>query len=436
MLEIKRVKETVLLIGVMLPGVRNNDYQESMVELARLAETAGAEVADFIIQRLQKPNAGTYIGKGKLEQLKARIQSEKITSIIFNDNLSPSQARNIAEAVHCNVVDRTELILDIFARHAKTKQAKLQVELAQLEYNYSRLRNLWQHLSRIEGGIGFRGPGEKQIELDRREIQKKIDILKSKISNIEKTIRTQRKSRKDTLSIALVGYTNAGKSTLFNRLLKSQRYTADQLFATLDAQTRSLRLDTGENVVFTDTIGFIRQLPHALITSFHSTLMEVMEADLLIHVVDASHPRLNDNIRSVEAVLTELGADNKNILTVFNKSDKLRGTKALFIRKNLLVDDPHALFISARCDENLNPLFEKIKYFLSHKKTLETFYIPAIMKNLVAYLFENTEVIEDNWDEKSEKHVLVVRVLKKMVPGIQRQISKQEYDDLKFDTNN
>nr|MBC8415640.1 GTPase HflX [Candidatus Cloacimonadota bacterium] len=317
----QKIKDRVFLVGVFWGKISREHYNESLEELYRLAKTAEVEVVDSFVQSLKKPDTATYIGKGKLQEIKNTAENMKVRTIIFNNKLSPSQSRNISDITGCNVVDRTELILDIFAKHARTRQAKLQVELAQLEYAYTKLKRMWKHLSRIQGGIGFRGPGETQIEVDRRLIRKRTSILKKKLKTIESISITKRKRRKDIISIALVGYTNAGKSTLFNRLTKENRYTANQLFATLDSKTRSLHIDQSEMMMITDTIGFIRQLPHKLVTSFHSTLLEVIEADLLLHVVEVSRTNILELMDSVSSVLEEIGAADKNILVVFNKTD-------------------------------------------------------------------------------------------------------------------
>ncbi|MDY6915356.1 MAG: GTPase HflX, partial [Candidatus Cloacimonadota bacterium] len=302
---VKHIKRPlVFLIGVETESSQH--FNEYMQELEQLAKTAEVKVAEIIVQKLKKPKTATYIGTGKLKQIKNRAQKLGVNTLIFNNNLSPSQQRNISDKTGCNVVDRTELILDIFAKHARTKQAKLQVELAQLEYSYTKLKNKWQHLSRIQGGIGFRGPGETQIEVDRREIQNKIALLKKKLDNIEKITESKRKRRKKLTSISLVGYTNAGKSTLFRKLTKNERYIADQLFATLDSKTRAVSAELSEKVLLTDTIGFIRKLPHRLVSSFHATLLDVLEADLLLHVVDISQPNSQELIKAVDSVLQEL----------------------------------------------------------------------------------------------------------------------------------
>ncbi len=404
-----------------------------MEELGRLVETAEAEVTGTFIQSRQKPIPATFIGKGKITEIKSEADKQGVGTLVFNDNLTPAQARNIAKLTHCNVVDRTELILDIFALHARTKQAKCQVELAQLEYNYSKLRNLWQHLSRIEGGIGTRGPGEKQIEIDRREIKRKITLLKQQLEVIEKETQVKRHKRKDYLSIALVGYTNAGKSTLFNRLTREDIYTADKLFATLDSTSRSLYLEGKENAIVTDTIGFIDKLPHTLVSAFHSTLIEVEEADLLMHVVDVSNPMLYQFIESVERVLKELKVANKNILMVFNKVDMIKPVQLAFLRKKLLGEYPHAVFISAAFDENMDILTEKVRYFIDRQKRRITLRIPVELQNLISYLYNNAVVHEKTYNEADRAFEMEVTVDTRLIENINRQIEASQFNRLGVD---
>ncbi len=406
------------------------EYEKSMEELGRLADTAEAEVVDVFIQSRDRPVPATFVGKGKITEIKAEADRLGVGTLVFNDNLTPAQARNIAKLTHCNVVDRTELILDIFALHARTKQAKCQVELAQLEYNYSKLRNLWQHLSRIEGGIGTRGPGEKQIEIDRREIKRKITLLKQQLEVIEKETQVKRQKRRDFLSISLVGYTNAGKSTLFNRLTREDIYTADKLFATLDSTSRSLYLDGKEKVIVTDTIGFIDKLPHSLVSAFHSTLIEVEEADLLMHVVDISDPMLFQYIASVEKVLKELKVTDKNILMVFNKTDRVQPVQLAFLRKKLLGDYPHAVFISAAFDENLDIMTEKVRYFIDRQKRRITLRIPVELQNLISYLYDNAVVHEKTYDDADRVFEMEVTVDTRLMKNINRQIEASQFDRL------
>ena len=415
-------KEKVFLIGVFCGENSRENFTDSMEELKSLAKTAELEIADSFTQFLYKPNASTYLGKGKVREIANQAKSKRVRTLVFNDNLSPAQSRNISNLTRCNVVDRTELILDIFAKHAKTRQAKLQVELAQLEYSYTKLKNLWKHLSRIEGGIGFRGPGEKQIEIDRREIRKKVALLKTKLEEIKKNSITKRKKRHNFTAISLVGYTNAGKSTLFNVLTKEKRFVANQLFATLDSTTRALFLPSKEKVVLTDTVGFIKNLPHKLISSFHSTLMEVTEADLLLHVVDISHPKLLEHIEAVKNVLKEINADDKNILLVFNKCDKLSEKYYKFLRKKLIELYPDSVFISALKNKGIQDLIEKIEEFCKRVKKLTTLKVPIQLQNLISFIHENAEIIDENFNIKDNEQIMKVRIPRKLFPKIQQQI--------------
>lgn len=348
----------------------------------------------------------------------------QVHTLIFNENLSPSQARNLANQTRCNVVDRTELILDIFARHARTKQAKLQVELAQLEYAYSRLKNQWKHLSRIQGGIGFRGPGEKQIEVDRREINTRISILKNKLASISKTAETKRKSREEAINVSLVGYTNSGKSTLFNLLTRDERYTANKLFATLDSKSRKVVLPDDSEIVLSDTIGFIENIPHNLIESFNSTLLDVQTADLLLHVVDATNPRMFEQMRSVNIVLKDLGVDEKNILLVFNKIDLLEGISFSFLKKRIKNEHPDCVFISALTSEGKDNLLSQLSYFISARNNLRRIVVPESLSELLNFIRESGTIHEEEYDEKNKQHKLDVNLSDKIYKSVISQIEK------------
>lgn len=419
--------ERVFLVGVCSAETSRDSFNETMEELRHLASTAGVEVADVFVQSLEKPQVATYIGKGKLQEITNRAKTDHIRTLIFNNDLSPSQSRNLSDLTHCNVVDRTEIILDIFAQHAHTRQAKLQVEMAQLEYSYTKLKRKWKHLSRIEGGIGFRGPGETQIEIDRREIRKRIALLKKKLEEIKQTSLVNRQKRKYITSLSLVGYTNAGKSTLFNQITREQRYTADQLFATLDALTRAMQLPGGEKVILTDTIGFIRELPLKLVSSFHSTLLEVVEADLLLHVVDINHHDLHQYIESVNNVLKEIHVDDKNILMVFNKCDRMTGHYFTFLKKKLVEEFPDSVFISALQGRGLEKLIDKIEEFLRKSKVETALEIPLGMSNLVTFLYENAEVSVADFDEVNKLYRFQVKIPRKLIGGIRKQIEEYNF---------
>ncbi|OFY39503.1 MAG: GTPase HflX [Bacteroidetes bacterium GWF2_40_14] len=312
--------EKTVFVGVIRQNDDEQKVKEYLDELEFLAETAGAIGEKRFIQRLDKPNPKTYIGAGKLEEIKAYIKEHEIDLIIFDDELTPSQLRNIERDLECRILDRTNLILDIFAQRAKTAYAKTQVELAQYQYLLPRLTGMWTHLERQRGGIGMRGPGESQIETDRRIILDKISRLKEQLKKIDRQMSAQRGNRGNMVRISLVGYTNVGKSTLMNLLAKSDVFAENKLFATLDTTVRKVVI---ENVPFllSDTVGFIRKLPHQLVESFKSTLDEVREADILMHVVDISHPNFEDQIKVVHETLTEIGAKEKPLFLVFNKVD-------------------------------------------------------------------------------------------------------------------
>jgi len=313
-------EERAVLVGVVQKDQSEEAAHEYLDELAFLAETAGAVAVKKFIQKLAHPDSKTYIGKGKLEEIRKYVEGRDISILIFDDELSGSQIMNIEKAVNVKTIDRSDLILDIFAHRAKTAQAKAQVELAQYQYILPRLRGMWKHLERLGGGIGTRGPGETEIETDRRIVRDKITLLKKRLSVIEKQAFTQRKDRGEFIRVALVGYTNVGKSTIMNLLSKSDVLAENKLFATLDTTTRKI---VYENTPFllSDTVGFIRKLPHHLVESFKSTLDEVRESDILLHVVDTSHPNYEDQLAVVNKTLQELDAYDKPVITVFNKMD-------------------------------------------------------------------------------------------------------------------
>ncbi len=313
-------QERAVLVGVITPGEKPEQTKEYLDELAFLVQTAGGVVEKNFTQKMLKPDRATFVGTGKLEEIQAYVKAEEIDMVVFDDELSPSQLRNIERELQVKILDRSNLILDIFAGRAQTAQAKTQVELAQLQYLLPRLTRLWTHLERQKGGIGMRGPGETQIESDRRMILEKISLLKERLKLIDRQNETQRKNRTQLIRVALVGYTNVGKSTIMNMLSKSDVFAENKLFATLDTTVRKVVI---ENLPFllSDTVGFIRKLPHHLVECFKSTLDEVREADILIHVVDVSHPNFEDQIHTVNETLNDLGARDKETIMVFNKID-------------------------------------------------------------------------------------------------------------------
>ena len=313
-------EEKAVLVGLVYKDQTEQQVQEYLDELAFLAETAGAVTVKRFIQKLQHPDTRTFVGKGKLEEIKKYVQGKDVRIIIFDDELTGAQINNIEKETNVKVIDRSDLILDIFARRAKTAQAKAQVELAQYQYILPRLRGMWKHLERLGGGIGTRGPGESEIETDRRIVRDKITLLRKRLAEIDKQAFTQRKDRGEFIRVALVGYTNVGKSTIMNLLSKREVFAENKLFATLDTTTSKVVFDTTP-FLLSDTVGFIRKLPHHLVESFKSTLDEVREADILLHVVDISHPAYEDQLGVVNKTLQELGAFEKPILTIFNKMD-------------------------------------------------------------------------------------------------------------------
>jgi GTPase len=315
-------KETAILIALASSRQPLHQTQEYLDELAFLAETSGVETLHTFIQKLEKPDSRTFIGKGKLEEVAAYVKDKQVDMVIFDDDLSPSQVRNLETELQCKILDRSLLILNIFSKRAQTAQAKTQVELAQYEYMYPRLTRMWSHLSKQQGGIGTRGPGEKELETDRRIVKDRIALLKDKLEKIDKQGITQRRSRDKMVRVALVGYTNVGKSTLMQLLSKADVFAENKLFATVDSTVRKVVYNRIP-FLLTDTVGFIRKLPTTLIESFKSTLDEIREADLLLHVVDASHPSFEEQIAIVNTTLADIGAADKETMLVFNKIDLL-----------------------------------------------------------------------------------------------------------------
>jgi GTPase len=320
-----QLEEKAVLVGLIHKEQTEQQLMEYMDELAFLAETAGAVTVKRFFQRLAHPDKATFVGKGKLEEIHQYCAMQGISLLIFDDELSGSQISNIEKGTNVRTIDRSDLILDIFARRARTAQAKVQVELAQYQYILPRLRGMWKHLERQGGGIGTRGPGETEIETDRRIVRDKISLLKDKLAVIDKQSFTQRKDRGEFIRVSLVGYTNVGKSTIMNLLSKSDVFAENKLFATLDTTTRKIVLDVTP-FLLSDTVGFIRKLPHHLVESFKSTLDEVREADLLIHVVDISHPQYEEQLAVVNKTLQDLKAHNKPVITIFNKIDEYEKT--------------------------------------------------------------------------------------------------------------
>jgi len=389
----KRNHERAILIGLEQEGVSKWDLRDSMEELAELANSAGAEVVDTITQKLQKPTAPYYIGKGKAELIKDSLQDRQVTSVIFNDELSPAQGRNLENLLARKVLDRTQLILDIFAQRARSREGRLQIELAQLQYLLPRLTGMWEHLSRQTGGIGMRGPGETQLEVDRRRVQERIARLERELESVRKTRAGQRQGRKrhQWPVASVVGYTNAGKSTLLNLLTGADVVAENRLFATLDPTTRSFTLPNKQRVLLTDTVGFLRKLPHTLIESFKATLEEVSEADLLIHVVDLSHARVDEQMEAVDKVTKELDAYGKQTLIVFNKIDNLADRE---LAETYVKRFSGSVAISARTGEGVNKLVQALQEALSSWRLRLHFRIPTKESALLAEIHRVGHVLE------------------------------------------
>jgi GTP-binding protein HflX len=389
----QKPRERALLIGLQKQGVSKWDLHDSLEELRELANSAGAEVVDTVTQKLQKPTAPYYIGRGKAESIKESCRDQHVTSVIFDDELSPAQGRNLENLFSRKVVDRTQLILDIFAQRARSREGRLQIELAQLQYLLPRLTRMWHHLSRQTGGIGTRGPGETQLEVDRRRVQERIARLERELESVRKTRGIQRQGRKrhQWPVAAVVGYTNAGKSTLLNLLTGADVVAEDKLFATLDPTTRSFVLPNKQRVLLTDTVGFLRKLPHTLIESFKATLEEVSEADLLIHIADLTHPRVDEQMEAVDRVIKELDAYGKQTLLVFNKIDMLPDRELVHA---YLKRFSGSVAISARTGEGVNKLVQALENALSSWRLRSRFRIPANESALIAEIHRVGHVLE------------------------------------------
>jgi GTPase len=410
--------ERAHLVGVLLPGDKREDAASSLEELGALVLAAGGEVAGQSLQARTRIEGATYIGSGKVEELRDLAREEGATLIVFDNDLTPAQARNVEEETKIKVIDRSELILDIFARRARTGMARAQVELAQLEYQLPRLTNLWEHLSRLGGGIGTRGPGETQLEVDRRRVRERIKHLRESLKKVERVRAVQRKGRRNLLSVALVGYTNAGKSSLMNRLANADVFVENQLFATLDTTTRLVSLSTQYPILLTDTVGFIHKLPHQLIASFHATLEEVVTADLLLVVVDGSDPRHMAQLDTVNDVLEQIGAGDKRRLLVVNKSDRLGGEGGDG-RDRVAGDGEEALrllrlhgpgvVVSARTGEGIDDLKRLLEEFSSETGASVTVEMPLSAARDLAELHRRAQVLDSEFTPEVVRVVARVR---------------------------
>lgn len=393
----RKAPERVFLIGVELKDRTPWHLQDSMAELEELAATAGGEVVGNGTQKLEAPVAATFIGTGKADELAAACRQSKVDTVIFDDELSPAQSRNLEAVFECKVLDRTALILDIFAQRARTREGKLQVELAQLQHLLPRLTRFWGHLSRQKGGIGMRGDGETQLETDRRRVQDRIARITRELGEVRQHRQTQRAGRQRSQwpLASIVGYTNAGKSTLLNALTGSATLAEDLLFATLDPTTRRLRLPTNQNVLLTDTVGFIRKLPHRLVEAFKATLEEVVQAELLLHVVDLSHPQADEHILAVNNVLEEIGAAGKPTLMVFNKLDRFTNGE---LPRHLVDQFPNAVGISAKGGQGIDALLAELGSLLRPVREFVELRIPQSAPAVVARLHEVAQVVERHYN--------------------------------------
>lgn len=440
---LRSTPERVVLVGVgrplraKAPGEHVRFLsEESLEELARLSDTAGLEVAGCVVQNLRDGiHPATFIGMGKVSEVKEVIAEQHGQAVVFDDDLSPAQQRNLEKALGVKVVDRSQLILDIFAQHAKSLAGKLQVELAQLEYLRPRLTRQWSHLSRLGGGgVGTRGPGETQLEVDRRRLRERIATLHRRLADVERTRTLQRQERMRTPfpCVALVGYTNAGKSTLMNTLTRAGVLVEDKLFATLDPTSRRLDLPGGQPVMLIDTVGFINKLPHQLIDAFKSTLEEVRSADVLLHVVDATHARWEDQKAVVEEVLAEIGAEGKPVLTVLNKLDRCVEApdddfdqpwqRALTLARSPREDGvPDVFGISALTGTGLSPLLEAIARRLEHGHEVVQIDLPLGAGKMLAWLRRSGKVLEEAYSETAVS--VTASVSNKIAGQLRKQIA-------------
>jgi GTP-binding protein HflX len=410
---------TALTPGTSLGTSRAQLMNEHLDELAELVDTAGGVVVGTLTQQIDRPNPATYLGKGKIDELVQKIQDTDATLIVFDDELTPAQGKNVEDATGKRVMDRAELILDIFATRARSSEARMQVELAQLEYMLPRLMRMWSHLEKFRGGIGVRGPGETQLETDRRLINNRIKVLKQRLGEVQKSREVQRSSRQGQFRASLVGYTNAGKSSVLRALSGEKSvFVEDRLFATLDPLTREIHLAENTTVLLTDTVGFIRKLPHNLVASFRATLEEVAEADLLLHVIDASHPGWEEQRTVVNQVLNELGARETPTLHVFNKIDLIPHDALIAMQTRIQNLVPGSVFISTMTDEGIDPLRRSLLAYARVRRPLTEIRLPLSDGKLLAEIHREAEVLEQR--HEGEELVLIARLDDALVGKLKR----------------
>ncbi|MGH7653957.1 MAG: GTPase HflX [Gemmatimonadaceae bacterium] len=417
--------ERAIIVGA--PLKRSNArhlVNEHLRELERLADTAGATVVGELTQNIDRPNPSTYVGKGKLDELKLLAEEKTASVVIFDDELSPAQGKNLELELGKRVIDRAELILDIFAVRARSAEAKMQVELAQLEYSLPRLTNLWTHLEKFRGGIGVRGPGETQLETDRRLVGLRIKLLKDRLLDVQRSREVQRHSRKNVFRASLVGYTNAGKSSILRAMSgASDIFVEDRLFATLDPLTRDVGIGENQKVLLTDTVGFIRKLPHHLVASFRATLEEVGEADLLLHVIDASHPTWEEQRLVVDEVLADIGVNETPVVHVFNKIDALSAedAEALRVRMGNLL--PNSIFVSAarKGGASVEPLRALLLKAVRDQRPLVKLRLPAASGKLIAEIHRDGEVVSSANDEETGDVMMSARVDSALLGRLERE---------------
>ncbi len=412
-------RERVLVTGVRFTDMEDADPEEDLTEACGLVAAAEADVVgEMVVQKRSRPDPATLFGSGKVDEIKEQVEALHPDAVVVDNDLSPAQGRNLEKAWGVRIIDRSELILAIFARRARTRQARLQVELAQNEYIAPRLRRMWTHLERHEGAIGTRGPGETQLETDKRLLRKRIQDLREELAEIEQRKKREVRSRNELFTIGLVGYTNAGKSTLLNALTGSHELVADMLFATLDTRTRQWRLSDGRVVLLSDTVGFLQRLPHHLVASFHATLEETLEADLLLHVVDASHPRAPEQMAAVEDVLESLSFHTRVGVVVLNKIDRVEDP--LHLQSLVPNDATDVVYVSAHTGDGLDRLDEAVRKRLDARSFLVDVHMPLADGRLDAAVRRLGRPVEEAVDDEKGEHRLRVRLTEGALGNLRR----------------